>query len=285
MDSLLPPRALQGLTIGVSVSESEDLPRLGLSEAHIRLALAEIVRAILIHGGRVLYGGHLRKDGYTDFLIGELERFGSEHCFVSVLPWSEHLSLPFTDLWAARQRLGAAGEIICLNSDGLQIPVAQWVDLNRDYKPDKAEVTKALTAMRKSMTSMIDARVIIGGKRHGFLGNISGILEEIILAIESEKPLYLAGGFGGLAFDVADMMGLATKEEFDRIRPGMEMRSDVLAPLVQALADKNLGTIISRDGLASKERALLTVSHRASDLASLMVTGLGRINIAAGKKK
>ena len=39
---LLPPDALAGIRLGISVSESSDLMRLGLLESHFRVALGEI---------------------------------------------------------------------------------------------------------------------------------------------------------------------------------------------------------------------------------------------------
>ena len=63
--SLLPPNALEGKALGISVSESADLQQLGLFEDHFRLALGDIARTILFAGGNLYYGGHLRADGYT----------------------------------------------------------------------------------------------------------------------------------------------------------------------------------------------------------------------------
>lgn len=48
---LLGPDALREVRVGVSVSESPDLGRLGLVETHFRLALGEIARVILLGGG------------------------------------------------------------------------------------------------------------------------------------------------------------------------------------------------------------------------------------------
>lgn len=48
---MLGPEALRELRVGVSVSESPDLGRLGLVETHFRLALGEIARVILLGGG------------------------------------------------------------------------------------------------------------------------------------------------------------------------------------------------------------------------------------------
>jgi hypothetical protein len=74
MPELLPSGVLHCARIAIPVSESADLNRLGLLEIHFRLALAEIARCVLVSGGTLVYGGHLRRDGYTNFLVQELQK-------------------------------------------------------------------------------------------------------------------------------------------------------------------------------------------------------------------
>lgn len=276
MGDLLAPRALNGLSVAISISESEDLPRLGLAEAHMRLAVAEIVRAILVHGGRVIYGGHLAPTGYTAFLIGEVERFGSDRRFVSAMPWSEHLKLPFQQVWAARQRLASSGEVICLDAHGKPIEAEGWIRLDREQALTPEIVAGSLTAMRKTVTGMSDARVILGGKRRGFVGAIPGILEEAMLTIDAGKPVFLAGGFGGLAFDLAETVGGVPEAALAALKVGMASASEALSSVRPALRG-NKAEILARDRLTDSERAHVALSHRASEVASMIVTALGRL--------
>jgi hypothetical protein len=276
MSDLLAPRALEGLSVAISISESEDLPRLGLAEAHLRLAVAEIVRAVLVHGGRVIYGGHLAPSGYTAFLIGEVERFGSDHRFVSVMPWSEHVKLPFQQIWAARQRLASSGEVICLDADGKPLEAKGWISLDHEQVLPPDVVAHSLTSMRKTVTDMSDARVILGGKRRGFVGAMPGILEEAMLTVEAGKPVFLAGGFGGLAFDLADMVGGVPDAALAALRVGMAPRLEVLSSVRAQLRDMS-PEILARDGLTEGERVHVALSHRASEVASMIVTALGRL--------
>lgn len=280
MDGLLPPRALDGVAVAISVSESEDLAKLGLAEAHLRLALAEIVRSVLVHGGRVLYGGHLNPTGYTAFLISEIERFSGDRRFISVLPWSEHITIPFQQVWAARQRLGSAGDVICLDAAGQPIDAQDWIKLDRSQPLSPEVASAALTAMRQSVTQMSDARVVIGGKRRGYVGRVPGVLEEALLAIDAEKPVYLAGGFGGIAFDIADAIGGLPEASLAALRPGMAKPSEALEEIGPGLK-KRSAEILARDALSESERVHVSLSHRASEVASMMVTALGRL---AGKR-
>ena len=67
--TLISRDALSGKKVALSVSESADLARLGLTEQHCRLVVAEVGRAIMLAGGTVVYGGHLNPGGYTEILI------------------------------------------------------------------------------------------------------------------------------------------------------------------------------------------------------------------------
>jgi hypothetical protein len=89
--ALLGPEALRGIRLGISVSDSPDLGRLGLLEQHFRLALGEIARAILIAGGEATYGGYIDPEGYGAYLASELQRFARrDRPFHAVLAWPEH---------------------------------------------------------------------------------------------------------------------------------------------------------------------------------------------------
>src|SRR5688572_6584075 len=122
---LLPPDALAGIRLGISVSDSPDLLRLGLLEAHFRMALGEIARCVLVSGGQLAYGGHLQPHGYTSFLVQELERYSRRDRPLRVcLAWSEHRRMTLSALSAEKTKLGLYGEIVCLDADGVVVDAA-----------------------------------------------------------------------------------------------------------------------------------------------------------------
>ena len=55
--------------IAVSTSESPDMAILGLSDEHLRDAMAEIARHALRFGSRLVYGGDLRQYGFSELLF------------------------------------------------------------------------------------------------------------------------------------------------------------------------------------------------------------------------
>ena len=56
------------------------------------------------------------------------------------------------------------------------------------------------------MANDSEARIIVGGKTTNFAGLMPGILEEALYHLEVEKPLYIVGGFGGAAHDLATVL-------------------------------------------------------------------------------
>ena len=79
MNGLAATDALRGVRVGISVSDSDDLGRLGLTDAHAEQAVGEVARAILIAGGSLVYGGRVKPSGFTQYLMHEIRRYGHDH--------------------------------------------------------------------------------------------------------------------------------------------------------------------------------------------------------------
>jgi hypothetical protein len=275
---LLTADALSGLRIAISASESPDLGRLGLVETHFRLALAEIARSILVGGGKLAYGGHLEPNGYTALLIQELQRYSRRDKPLQVcLAWQEHRNLALTELQQQQEDLGLFGEIIYLGPDGK--PIAPNSHRRPEPEPVNDEKVRrdSLTSLRQFMTGQTKARVLIGGKRAGFEGNMPGVLEEAILALQAGQPLFLAGGFGGVTYDIIAALGiddgqwLSVKADAPTSDPRLAAGLTKLTDLAEHYGPKALS-----NGLSSEEQRRLAATPRPSEIAALVSLGLGR---------
>jgi hypothetical protein len=260
--------ALRGVTVGISVSDSADLPRLGLSPAHCELAVAELARGIFISGGTIVYGGRLVPRGFTDILIDELRRYREDRdALILCVPESEHRRLSNDELVRHERELHTSAVLVCLDTNGEPIDIT-----TRAFASSPTDVATALTGMRRFVTRRCDARVIVGGKLRGFQGELPGVIEEATLSVEAGQPLYVAGGFGGAAAAVARALDYAASSWFP---PGFPEGSDehqaALVHLRNAAATNTRG-----DGLSSEERRQLAATHRPGDISSLVVTGLSR---------
>lgn len=275
---LLKPDSLQGVRLAISVSSSADLPRLGLLESHFRLTLGEIVRSVLIGGGGVSYGGHLSADGYTSFIINELHRFGRRNRpFHVVLASHEHASKTVAELTAQNETLGLYGQIIALSPDGLPVDPFLGRSTSLTAAEGQRQVIHSLTSMRKFLTNNSNAKILMGGKRHGFQGAMPGLLEEAILAIEAKQPVYFAGGFGGITSDLLRTLEIDGGEWLPKL-VGQNTSDIRLVRNIENLKDLWLtnGVLCCDNGLTEQERLVLAISNRPSAIATLVSLGLGR---------
>lgn len=250
------------------MSESADLGRLGLVERHLRLALGEVARTVIRAGLIPVYGGHLDPEGYTAFLTSETERFGDiERPLELVVGWSEHRGLSLADLRSHRDDLGLRARITYLDAEGASVEFD--ADRGEDPQPvDDGSIPQSLTALRRYLVRHTASRVLIGGKERDFKGEMPGVLEEALLAIEAGQPLYLAGGFGGATATIASVVtGLD-----DRWPPA----ADMLDPTLLSDAIARSGWTLTGNGLSEEENRLLAVTHRPGEVATLVATGLKR---------
>lgn len=267
---LAAPNALSGTRVGLSVSGSADLERLGLSEAHINLVVVEIARAIILAGGIVVYGGRLRPAGFTGTIMQEVHRFGDDRQALEIyVPEPEYRNIPTEDLRAIDTRLGTSGALRLVSATGELVPISCLQNRNEPLGAD----SEALTSMRQRVTEVADARIAVGGKLVGFKGQEPGVIEESRLTLEASKPLYIAGGYGGAAAAMVrtlevDDLGWAP----DDFPLGAAASQAALTRL--AAAFEKSGT---KDGLTPDERQLLAVSHRPANIATLLVLGLSRL--------
>ena len=264
------PKPEPRFNLGVSVSDSADLARLGLTETHLRMALGEIARAILVANGGLSYGGHLRADGYTAFLVHECEKYRSrDRPFTGYLPWSVHRGLSTNELAEHRKAIGLLGRYVFLDPDGTPIDDPAEGRGPDGERIDAATTAQSLTAARVHMTAKTDGRLVLGGQRAGFQGRMPGVVEEVILAMQAEKPIFVAGGFGGAAGDIANILGLDPDGWLGL--PDRATDPD-LTELAATVADT--GWDSRTNGLTFEQNRQLAVSYRASEIASLVVVGL-----------
>jgi len=278
--SILPPDTLKGQRVGVSVSQSPDLARLGLTESHLRLALGEIARTVLVLGGGLAYGGHLDPAGYTVFLMKELTRFARrDRPLLVCLAWSEHRRMTLTQLTEMEKDLGLYGEIIYLTPDGKAIkPDDGRHGDAATPELDANVVTAGLTALRGFMTARTRGRILVGGKRHGFQGAMPGLVEEAIIALEAGQPVFLAGGFGGVTLDIIRALEPDHAAWLEPYAPAESLDARYvrgLARLESIIKTKHWKGI--DNGLSADENRLLAATHRASEIATLVSLGLGRM--------
>lgn len=268
---LLAPNSATGVTVAISVSDSADLTRLGLTQRHCRLAVAELARAVFVAGGSIIYGGDLRADGFTWVLADEARRYSARSRTLTVcLAAGVHGGPAAAEIRSARNKLGRTATVVCLDQHGR--PVAEGTGSG-----EGGNAAAELSAMRRYITAHGTARVIVGGRLDRYSGRMPGVLEETLLSLRSRQPIYAAGGFGGAGLAVCraletEPVGWAPAD----LPSGLDGATVHLEEIREAA--KWFAHRRTSDGLTPLERQQLAVTHRPGDIASLVVRGLSRIH-------
>lgn len=280
VSALRPADALCGLRLGVSISDSADLGALGLLPRHAELTLAEIARAVLTGRGGLVYGGRIKPSGFTQFLMHEVERYGSHPDALTLcLAEPEHRMLSRDDLRTLDQSLGPHGRVVCLGPGGNEIdPRTVQNGSEPTAELNGHSDQRSYSAMRRHVTDISHARVLIGGRLTGFKGAMPGIIEEAVYAVEASKPLFVVAGLGGASALIAQTLdiddlgwaadGFPARPHDHRIDEGLDrLRSAV----------QSAGWRPTSCGLDDIELRQLSASSRPSQIASLVVNGLAQM--------
>jgi hypothetical protein len=260
--------SLDGCAVAISTSESPDMLAFGLTVEHLRDAMGEIARHLLALGARLVYGGDLRAYGFTELLFELVARHrrdadeGDDRASVtSYLAWPVHIRLTPTELERFSADVAGSAQLVCLGLDGSVLsPIARQESLQAE--PTANEWIRGLTAMRDMVRSATDARVVLGGQVDGYKGAMPGIAEETLLSLQAAQPVFLVGGFGGCARDIAETLGLIAPCDYSRAE--WRGRREFAAYMA---ADLN-------NGLSNEENASLARTPHIDQAITLMLRGL-----------
>lgn len=300
-------------TISVSISQSDDVRKYGLSPEHLDTLSDEIHLYLLIAGLQIAYGGALNGNfshasNFTLRLF-ELVRAYSKlaedanakplkNAILNVAPWP--LWLNYGDA-----ELNLFGDIA--EYEKVPRPDVPWCDdelfplSENDGRPLDANTpqrryawARGLSAMREQITAKSQARLVIGGKLSGFSGIVPGVVEEAWLSIKARQPLFIAGGFGGAARAVCDHLKNKERSEFSENWPQQTIPDyqTVLAlytqhggtPSTMSQIGNDLGiqthaelAQIFNNGLNEQENCELICCTDPQRIAQLVLTGIGRL--------
>jgi hypothetical protein len=280
---------LTGKTVGISISKPPDehLAARGLADVHVDDLWVELGRWLLACGATLAYGGDLRTGGFTEVLFdlfrSRCDEGASSAPLQSWLAWPIHLDLTMskeTD-WLGLVKFHRVPQAV---NTGLPADVAVSPD---ESLAARFAWARSLTRMRRQMTGVTHARIIVGGQLTA-LGPYPGVAEEARLAIEAEQPTYILGGLGGCAAEIASLLGggdapTLTREfqsrgaDRERFIPYYDARvpADETADfdrLRRVFAEAGWSGL--RNGLSADENTRLASTADVPDMISLLLKGL-----------
>ncbi len=254
--------------VALSISESPDMAAFGLGQGHLRHAMAEMALFLLSSGKNLVYGGDLRARGFTELLFQLVLRYrGKEDRgakVVDYLAWPVHIRMKSDELALRTTGTGDFAQLILLRNHGEPLTMKERQALP-SYEPDDVEWETGLTAMRQTMRSHSDSRVVLGGRLEGYRGRMPGIAEEALLSLESQQAVFLVGGFGGCTRDIAETLGLA--DTWAGSRPSWPGRREF-----ERYQQRDL-----RNGLTLNENRKLAHTPHIDQAVALVLRGLYRL--------
>lgn len=288
---------LSAHTIGLSISESPDLARLGLGYVHLQDAMVEFARYLLASGAKLAYGGDLREGGFTEMLFELVQTHNQSGLppyerIQNFLAWPIHLQLTLEQKAALKK---------IARFHAVPPPTDLQVDQTRFIAPDSPEHqyfwARSLTAMRLEMVQATTARLLLGGRLTGYKGKYPGLIEEAYLTMQASKPLFLIGGFGGCPKAVIDALHGAAPETLEESyqsahNPGyadfvaffnaqiQEKALPAVEPidyrqLVQFFRDKGVAGL--QNGLSAADNERLFTTPHIPEMISLVLKGLAEL--------
>jgi hypothetical protein len=202
---------------------------------HLRELLIRLARPILRQGASLAYGGHWKEteDNFTYDLLRLISAEQEDNSAggaetdlqIGILynhsAWPHYLDISRTieARWVNACRIVRVTQQMAGFADK---DIATDVDFQNKTPRAIFNAAVTLSAMRHLMmrgTSInipgvsapeiippVIARILLGGRLDGFSGFLPGLFEETLVTLESERPVYILGGFGGAAETLASVV-------------------------------------------------------------------------------
>lgn len=278
-------------TIGISISESDNLGELGYGISHLKDAVIEIARYILSSGGKLAYGGDMRQGGFTDLIFELLAYYKADKTLHPHERFYSYLAYPLsTTLTLEKQAAMRQNVSFKKVSPPEDLQIENTNDFIKPNTPANLYIwARCLTKMREEMEVECNARIFIGGRSKEFKGKSPGVLEELLIALQHNHPVYLVGAFGGITKDAIEALkgnkpnSFSNKyyfenEDYKRMlflfnnkHPDNKINYQDYLSILQEIG---LNKIAEQNGLSNEDNLRLTATPHISEAIYLILKGL-----------
>jgi hypothetical protein len=290
--------SLNKLRVGISIS---DVPSGAYFTQHLHLdhlmrLAQDVARHLLARSTTLIYGGDLRANGFTQFILDEAialkNRLNTDNIHVeNHLAWPLYITDAEITAWRARYCL-----VMKTIEHDIPSDVSDSIDKKTFLPPtdtsSKYIWSRCLTEMRLESIESSDSRICAGGKLSGYNGKMPGVLEEILIAIDQNKPIYLLGAFGGVVGEVcksiiSKSVSSSLTEEWQishnsgyqelQAKAQLENNHTDYKQIRDTIEGINISELANRSGLDEGDYLRLVQSPFIDECVHLIVKGLKRI--------
>ena len=285
--------------IGISISEvhGDGFFSNHIHPDHLVRLAQDLARHLLARSATLVYGGDLRPDGFTEFILDEAailqERIGGDLPKTeNHLAWPLYVSEPEIVSWRARYN-----QVMKTVEHKIPDDVSDGIPSNvflLPTTPDNSYIwSRCLTEMRVQSIASSTIRICAGGKLWGYKGKMPGVLEEIVIALNSYKPTFLLGAFGGVVESVCELLlnknipesltenwqtnhnaGYSDLQDLARAHGNA---CDYMA-IVEEIQKVNISDLASRCGLSEEEYIRAMSSPFVDECLHLILKGLKNLS-------
>lgn len=286
---------LNKIKVGISVSniEEESLKEFGQFNNHIIQLSQDLARYLLAGNADLIYGGDLRKGGITNFLLEEARKLKEKLKNDSIhlcnyFAYPIHTSDKEKGIDLQAEYIKIANIINCDPPKDILDLILPNTNLLEPSIINNYIFSRCLMYMRENMIENCDFRIAAGGKHKGYKGILPGVLEEIIIAFELNKPIYLLGGFGGVTASICQMIKTSKPVEKLTLKWQIENNTNYNELLdytkerkqklynYEDLTDILNWDILKNNGLSNKENERLFETPFVEEAVYLVMKGLSR---------
>lgn len=301
-------RSLTGLRLGISISESQiDVPY-RVDSRFVNELTVRFASTWLNAGGRVALGHRWHTGGimqqvahwaqqsqWIDWDAAEETADGGPAQILNLLAWPD-----VPPSWDATEREEMAG----IFESRMILPPGIAVD-GLDQRSDLGKVARirALSAMRRDLAGVCDARVCIGGASGNPERRLPGVLEEALFTYQAGKPLYISAALGGASKAMADAilqrrLNDEARELFftpSRMVPLIERYAAVQhLPSIESASTANgwnalsefqsipIARLAAQSGLLEDEVLNLLTTPEPQRVMGWVIAGMGRLHGSRG---
>ena len=179
--------------------------------------------------------------------------------------WPVHIATPIYEVNTYEENFGQRGMIKWLTLQGETRPYASFAKMER-REPLSHEWRKGLIALRNTMAHGSFGCIVVAGSTSIGDEAMSSVAQDALVYLRKQRPLYVLGGFGGYAQDLATVLGLT-----EALPP-----TDHTWTHVNAFSDY-IGPRHLHNGLDESENRTLAVTDDVEAATRLVLLGLERM--------
>lgn len=205
--------SFRGKTVGFSFGAlSQDITEMPSNS--LILLSQDLARHLISRATNLIYGGDLREGlgGFTRALMEESKILQyrlrtKDNFFSNYFAWPYYCQNPIAFKRLEADNVSVVKFCIIEPPQDIKQIAEQYDCLDLPETLECRYVrSRCLTAMREAIVEKCQYRICAGGSYYSYNGRLPGVLEEISLGVQADKPLYLLGGFGGMVSDVARLL-------------------------------------------------------------------------------